>query len=331
MSNQMEPSGELEIEPTDIKSADETYPWNPDHIEFTKTIDGETVDGDAYISKSGNVQLYLNNKNMGVKSRDGNEITFHSLFRPNGFNGEKYTGIKLPDHVSDELDEQLEDAEERIETVKEHPLTFTVESKQGGSARTMTYTTYVLNKNRLGMEMSDHQKQVLSALKSANSTEGLNKLEALSSLEEGERYSLDQLKTHYNLPDNFETEDTAPETEDEDVSEDETEDKHPNLSMEVDDKWEKGDGENHRIVARVIVTDDTGTSARYKLKNQVDIGFFINKYDNDDYPDEFDEQAQDFLRNNSPIPTGHRQSPGDRGGRGRTQSRTPVAGYGLGR
>ena len=74
--------------------------------------------------------------------------------------------------------------------------------------------------------------------------------------------------------------------------------------MEVDEKWSEGTTGEKTKFARVIVTNvDTGHSARYKLRNMFDVGFSVIQYDNDDYPEEFDELATEIARRNSPIST----------------------------
>ena len=97
-------------------------------------------------------------------------------------------------------------------------------------------------------------------------------------------YTLQDLKDFYVVPDDYH--EYAP------------------FEMEVDEKWSEGTTGEKTKFARVIVTNvDTGHSARYKLRNMFDVGFSVIQYDNDDYPEEFDELATEFARRNSPIST----------------------------
>jgi len=97
-------------------------------------------------------------------------------------------------------------------------------------------------------------------------------------------YTLQDLKDFYVVPDDYH--EYAP------------------FEMEVDEKWSEGTTGEKTKFARVIVTNvDTGHSARYKLRNMFDVGFSVIQYDNDDYPEEFDELATKIARRNSPIST----------------------------
>lgn len=75
--------------------------------------------------------------------------------------------------------------------------------------------------------------------------------------------------------------------------------------------WTEGSGEVHKRVALVdVIETETGNVVEYEVWNQVDFGWHAAPQD--DVPDEFDERATEFLRENSPIATGHRQFASDK-------------------
>lgn len=88
---------------------------------------------------------------------------------------------------------------------------------------------------------------------------------------------------------------------------------------EIGNTWEEGEGEGHALYAQVQVTDTgTGETYRFKLRNAVDIGWQAFREDQDDLDafqlaedSDLSEALRTYLRENSPIYTGHRQYPED--------------------
>ncbi|MDY6775186.1 MAG: hypothetical protein SV253_03785 [Halobacteria archaeon] len=82
------------------------------------------------------------------------------------------------------------------------------------------------------------------------------------------------------------------------------------MSMEVEEKGDRGEGDEHSFYAVIEVTDrETGEEGRFEAVNTVDIGYSVESLD--DVSDEFEEKATDYIEEFSPVPTHFRMSQGE--------------------
>lgn len=179
-------------------------------------------------------------------------------------------------------------------------------------------TSAIVLKEPLRTRLTDDQYRTLNALKEANKTADGN-LRATESMEEGDRYTLEQLVNHDELdsPDFDLLRDKRLNKlrvqAEKERARKQKQERRDTLNLDVHRTWEDGHGEMHTLHANVTITDpDTDKSINYHLRNTVDVGFQVFPQDDEDNVDpDLDNRARKYLQEFSPIYVGHRQFPGD--------------------